>query len=99
MKYIFSVFFIFLSVLALSQTQNNNGNWNNSGNWQGGNIGDDISESVIVDDNVVSDIVFGDDFTIGDLTVNDGGELDINFLGSLTIGSSTTPGDFILQSN
>ncbi|MCA6078064.1 T9SS type A sorting domain-containing protein [Fulvivirga sedimenti] len=88
MRYFLAAVLTLLAGLTFAQRQNTTGNWNNSGNWQGGNIGDNISESVDLAGGITSTIVSGDNYTIGDLTFANGAKLYINTGGILIIGSS-----------
>jgi len=88
MKIFLAFVFILVSTLLSAQTQQNSGNWNSAGNWQAGNIGDNISESVSLNNNVATTVISGDNYTIGDLTFGNGSKLYVNAGGILIIGAS-----------
>lgn len=85
------ILLIFLPTLGVSQTMTTTGNWDNSGNWAAGNIGDLISENVILNNSVDPTIRTGFNYTIGDLTTGNNNDLIIQTGASLTLGASGNP--------
>lgn len=78
--------------LCQTATMQTSGNWNAPSRWVGGNVGDNINENVVINDNVDADITNAHAYTVGNLTVGDdlvfkvGGSNSSN-VASLTIGA------------
>lgn len=63
-----TILLVFVTTLAFGQaTKTQNGNWNQSSAWASGNIGDQVTENVTVNQNVSSTVLTGDNFVIGNL--------------------------------
>lgn len=83
----------FLPSLGFCQTMTTTGNWDNSANWAASNIGDLISENVVLNNSVDPTIRTGFNYTIGNLTTGNNNDLIIQTGASLTLGASGNPKD------
>lgn len=88
-----------LTVVAVNQawsqtaTMQTAGNWNDATKWVSGNIGNSITENVILQDNIDPSIPHNNFYTIGNLTIGDNNTLKVgtnaSSNSSLTVGSAT----------
>src|SRR5258706_3566124 len=67
------------------------GNWNTASNWSGNNVGDLITETVIINANQTSTILNGETYTINNLTLTQNDKLYVNAGGHLNVGDATHP--------
>ena len=93
------ILLIFLPTLGVSQTMTTTGNWDNSGNWTAGNIGDLITENVVLNNGVDPTIQTGFNYTIGNLTTGNNNDLVIQTGASLTLGASGNPKNLTTNNN
>jgi hypothetical protein len=93
----FILFFVLLIPgIAFSQlTITTTGNWSNPSNWTGGDIGDQSTEDVSMNNTIGTTILNSETFTIGDLTANNNNSVTINTGGSLSL----SPGSFLAAGN
>lgn len=78
----------------------NSGNWSDSSNWDGGDIGDDITEDVEMNNNTGTiTIQNGESYTIAELDMRNGNTLTIDAGGSLTLGDSTNINNNLVTGN
>lgn len=84
------IFFLF-PAFGFAQTMTTTGNWDNAANWTGSNIGDLISEDVILNNSVDPTIQTGFNYTIGNLTTGNNNDLIVQSGASLTLGASGNP--------
>ena len=105
-KLIFTICLTPLVIYAAISTLVSAGNWNDAGIWSAGNIADDISESVDMNNNIGEVVIQNlDSYTVSDVSMNNGNTITIDVGGSLILGSSTdirnlvTSNDAILNIN
>ncbi len=101
MKAIFFLIVIILTpILGISQaTMSNSGNWNIATNWTTSNIGDLVTETVTINNNVNPTVINGTSFTVGNTTMNNNNTLTINSGGTLNIGNSTNTRNLTTNNN
>jgi hypothetical protein len=79
---------------AQTATMQTSGNWDAAGNWNGNNIGDAITENVVIAGDNMSPKVRSNtgvnNYTIGNLIAN-GNQAQITIDGTLTLGASGNP--------
>lgn len=81
-----------LLVFAAATTLNNNGNWSDTAIWSGGDVGDNINDVVDWNSNIGTVVIqSGEDYTIGNMDMNNGNTLTINSGGNLDIGDGSNP--------
>ncbi len=97
---VFMLFFIDMSVMS-QNTVTSSGNWDNTSIWDGGDIGDDISEDVDFDNSLGGDVVVRDGYTytIGDLDIGKDNTLRVDEGGTLNVGSSGTGNERDVNAN
>lgn len=89
------VIFFPVCVLAQSRTINSNAgnpsNWDNTARWTGGNIGDLITEDVILNNGVNAVVRSTFSYTIGNITTSgNDSKFEVEANGSLTLGANGT---------
>lgn len=95
---VFIIVFGFFSHSGFSQTQmSTTGNWDDASKWNGGNIGDLLTEAVSIGNNVDATIRNGFSYTVGSVTMSNNNELSVH--GSLTIGANGTPRNLTTNNN
>lgn len=75
------------------------GNWNVATNWTGSNIGDLVTETVAINNNVSPTILNGSNYTVGNTSLNNNNTLTINSGGTLNVGNSTNARDLTTNNN
>ncbi len=82
--------FITFSIQTVAQTatMTTSGSWATTTNWSGGNIGDLVSETVTVNNNVNPTVNSGGNFTVGNTTLSNNNTLTVASGGTLNVGSS-----------
>lgn len=84
------LFVLLVCIVALAPNITGSGNWSDSSNWDGGDIGDAITEDVTMNNNIGTiTIQNGESYTIGAYNMNNGNTLTVDAGGSLVLGSST----------
>lgn len=92
-------FFGWTATYGQSATMTTSGNWDNTANWSGANIGDDITETVIWNNNVNPTIRNGFNYTVGNVVGGNGNSFTINGGGTLNIGNSSNPKNLTTNNN
>lgn len=88
------------SIAAYPQAvKTSTGNWNDASNWSGNNIGDLVTETVIINANRTSTILNGETYTINNLTLNQNDKLYVNTGGHLNVGDATHPATMTTDQN
>jgi hypothetical protein len=94
---------LFLTVssgaFAQTATMTTSGNWNVATNWSGSNIGDALSEAVVVNNSINPTIPTGLSYTVGSVVLSQDNSFDIDASSTLTVGSSGAPGNFTTNLN
>lgn len=98
---------IFLIALLLScgskvlaqATMSTSGNWATASNWSGSNIGDLVTETVTISNNINPTVFSGSNFTVGNTTLSNNNTLNVNSGGILNIGNSTTARSLTTNNN
>ena len=75
------------------------GSWDVATNWSGNNIGDVITEDVLIDISKSAFLNNGFSYTIGNLDFDNNAALTINTTGSLNVGQSGTPKNLTANNN
>lgn len=88
-----------LTVHAQTATMSTSGNWATATNWSGSNIGNSVSETVTISNNVNPTISSGAYFNVGNTTLNNDVTLTINSTGHLEIGASGNPKNLTTNNN
>ncbi len=90
MRIIFTLIYSIVAVNSFAQaTMNNSGGWATATNWSGSNIGDVVTETVAISNNINPTVNNGNNFTVGATTLNNNNTLTINSGGTLNIGDAT----------
>jgi hypothetical protein len=84
---------------AHGQTMSTSGDWNVSGNWTAGNIGDAVTETVTIANNVNPTVINATSFTVGNMALSQNNTLTINSGGTLNVGNSTNERDLTTNNN
>jgi hypothetical protein len=90
---------LLLPIFAGAQTMTTSGNWNDATKWVSGNIGDAVTETVIINNNVNPTIINGTSFTVGNTTLSQGNTFTIQSGGTLNIGNATNANDLSANNN
>jgi len=77
----------FTTLVGQTVTMNTSGNWNTSSNWASNDIGNTVSETVVISNNVNPSVASANTFTVGNTTLNNNNTLSVD--GTLNIGNST----------
>lgn len=78
------------SLMAQTLTINSAGTWSNTGIWTGANVADVITENADMTNNI-GVVTVSANYTIGDITMNNGNTITINSGSTLNVGESGTP--------
>lgn len=73
------------------------GDWDDASKWSGGNIGDLLTETISIGNNVDPTVRSGFSYTVGNVTLSNNNDLAIH--GSLTIGADGTPRSLTTNNN
>jgi hypothetical protein len=84
-------FYFCINFTFAQTTFTTTGNWNSATNWAGSNIGDNISEDVVIDNSQVAFIPTGLSYTVGNLTLGNSSGITIDASATLNVGQSGTP--------
>ncbi|MCB0495573.1 MAG: HYR domain-containing protein [Cyclobacteriaceae bacterium] len=91
-KAVFLFILVPLVAWAAATTLTSSGNWSDPGIWSSGNIADNISEDVSMNNNIGEVVIQnGESFTTSDVDMKNGNTLTINSGGFLIIGASLNP--------
>jgi len=85
--------------LCAQNTITTDGNWNNPAIWTSGNVADNISEDVFLNNNVDVNIGSPDSFTVGNVSSGSNTSMLISSGATLTLGSPSNPRDFTSNIN
>lgn len=103
---VFATFTLLLSLLFLAPTSSNaqaamtsTGNWNQTARWSGGNIGDAVSETVTLNNNVSGTVLNGYTYTVGNTTLAQNNTLTVNSGGTLNIGNASNSRALVTNNN
>lgn len=93
---VFAAFSLLLTLLFIVPIASNgqaamtsSGNWNETARWSGGNIGNAVSETVTLNNNVNGTVLNGYDYTVGNTTLSQNNTLTVNSGGKLNIGDAS----------
>src|SRR5690606_13413729 len=85
-----SLFFL-APIVSNGQTASmtSSGNWNDASKWSGGNIGNDVTETVTLNNNVNGTVLNGSSYEVGNTTLAQNNTLTVNSGGTLNIGNAS----------
>ena len=94
----FAAFLVAGSVFGQA-TMTSSGDWAATGNWTGSNIGDNVTETVTIDNNINPTVNTGTNLTVGTTTLTNNNTVTINSGGTLNIGDASHPNSLITTNN
>lgn len=93
-------FFVFPFVAsAQTATMTTSGNWATATNWSGSNIGDLVTETVTISNNINPTVNSGSNFTVGNTTLSNNNTLTIASGGTLNVGNSSNSRNVTTNNN
>lgn len=72
---------------AQTATMNTSGNWNTASNWASSNVGNDVTETITISNNVNPTVATANTFTVGNTTFSNNNTLTVD--GTLNIGNAS----------
>jgi hypothetical protein len=100
MRSLIVVAFLVVSGNCLAQaSMTTSGNWATATNWSGSNIGDLVTETVNISNNVSPTVFNGSNFTVGATTLANNNTLTVNSGGTLNIGDASHASSLTTNNN
>jgi hypothetical protein len=100
MRFLHLLLSLIISVNCLGQaSMTTSGNWATAANWSGSNIGNVVTETVAISNNINPTINSGSNFTVGATTLNNNNTLTISSGGTLNVGDATHPVNLSTNNN
>jgi hypothetical protein len=80
-------------------TMTGSGDWASTGNWTSGNIGDNVTETVTINNNINPTVNNGTSLTVGTTTLTNNNTVTINSGGTLNVGDAAHANNLITTNN